>query len=134
MSTETKALAQRIARALNEPNVEGIELIVEIAGPDLAANIFKKAAELYKRDLKTHDGSRKRTAGGCFFYLAKTSLNREQRLQAGLYNQTEREALNKLEEQGYASTEAATYLLEQVRELPKEEYQALIKRLAAMEE
>ena len=70
MSQETKAFAERIATALNEPNVEGIEKIVDVAGTEVTAELFKKAAQLYKKKVMTQDGTRRRTAGGCFFLLA----------------------------------------------------------------
>ena len=133
MTTETQALIQRIAKALNEPNIELIEKVVEVAGPQKAAKIFVKSAKLYKTGVKTLDGSRKRTPGGCFFYAAKAALRRKQRFQVGLYYAAELKALETLQEQGHSREEAAQYLADKAQELTKAEHKLLVRRLAGEE-
>jgi hypothetical protein len=133
MTPETRALTQRIAKALNEPNVELIEKVVEVVGPQKAAKIFAKAAKLYKSGVKTLDGSRKRTPGGCFFYVAKGVLRRKQRFQVGLYFGGELKALEALQEQGYSREEATQYLANKAQELTKAEHKKLVRHLAGEE-
>ena len=133
MTPETQALTQRIAKALNESNVELIEKVVDAVGPQKAAKIFAKAAKMYKSGVKTLDGSRNRTAGGCFFYVAKGALRRKQRFQVGLYFEGELKALQALQEQGYSRQEAAQYLADKAQELTKAEHKKLVKQLAGEE-
>ena len=74
---------------LREPNVAGIQAIIDVAGQDKAARFVKKAAELYQAGLMTQDGQRKRTLGGCFFFAAKRRLSLRQRRRAGLLTRAE---------------------------------------------
>ena len=130
MSTETKALAQRMAAILREDNVELLERVVEIAGPEKSAKILKKAAELFKAGVKTYNKSRARTMGGCYFYVARQKLSRTERLQAGLYSHQEKLALNSLAQHGLTPEQAVGYLVKQSQTLTKKELTELMGKLA----
>lgn len=74
----------KIAKILGEENLEGIELVVKVAGEERSAKYAKKAAQLYQGGLMTADGSRRRTKGGCFFFAAKMRMSKKERREAGL--------------------------------------------------
>ena len=89
-------LADKIIKMFKEddPNAQQqIRAIVDIVGEDRAAKITVKAAELFKRRAKTVDGSRKRTLGGCWLFVAKSQMTKEERHQAGLYTLKELKAM-----------------------------------------
>ena len=68
----TQALAKRLGETKPEP-IAQIERIVSCMEPDRILNLIKKVEEIELNDgMLTNDGTRRRTKGGIFFYLART--------------------------------------------------------------
>lgn len=81
MSTEHEALqayAREIAEKLNETGetpLRQIELLIQHAGQAVIKEVLDQTLDIEsKGGLTTEDGSRRRTIGGVFFYLAKSKL------------------------------------------------------------
>ena len=92
-----KEVAAKIADIMKEPNRDLVQNVVVVVGTKKATEFLAKAAKMYKAGVKTEDGSRARTVGGCFFYVCKGKMKPTDRRRAGLLTQRERKA--KTEEQ-----------------------------------
>lgn len=86
MSELHETLVQTIARKLGETEdgpIAQIRRIVERAGPERVVQLVKDSVAIHRRDgLLVHNGSRRRTLGGVFFYLAwwYSGMSRKDRL------------------------------------------------------
>ncbi|HMN30314.1 MAG TPA: phosphorylated adapter RNA export RNA-binding domain-containing protein, partial [Caldilineaceae bacterium] len=76
----TETLVGQIAATLNEPNVELLEKVVEVIGPERAADLLQKTIETEAAGgLMVKKGDRRRTPGGGFFQLVRTNTSAEER-------------------------------------------------------
>ena len=75
-------LTQHIADTLQERNHSLIEKIVYTIGVERTQEFLQKTLEIEAAGgQKTADGSRRRSPGGVFFYMVRTSLPQEERKQ-----------------------------------------------------
>lgn len=74
-------LTENIATRLAEPNIPLLRIIIESVGLEQAQELLAQTLEIEAGDgLMLKDGSRRRTPGGVFMYLARSSMpNRLQR-------------------------------------------------------
>lgn len=76
-------LAQAIAQTLGESHssaIHKIALLVKLAGEDFTKSLVDESLQIEANGgLMTLDGSRRRSLGGIFFYLAKGKLSKELR-------------------------------------------------------
>lgn len=70
---------QQLANGLNESNIDLLRLIVSTIGPDRTRVFFEKTLEIEAQGgLMTIDGSRRRSAGGVFFYTVRGGLPKKE--------------------------------------------------------
>ncbi len=78
---DTDDAVTTIARALGETEPEPLQrlqAVVTILGPDQALALCEKALAVEQQGgMLTQDGTRRRTAGGIFFYLVRGSGNKQ---------------------------------------------------------
>jgi hypothetical protein len=75
-------LSSAIATALNEPNLELVERVVEVIGPERATEFLQKALEVEAGGgMMITTGKRRRTPGGVFFYLVRKNISGDERRQ-----------------------------------------------------
>jgi hypothetical protein len=73
--SELTTTVQELAAALQEENLELLERVVSVVGIEQAQALLQKTLETEAGGgLLVRNGSRRRTPGGVFFYLARTSL------------------------------------------------------------
>jgi hypothetical protein len=78
---KTKDFVQELAEKLGETEpyaVQKIALLVKLAGEDFTKSLVEESLQIDANGGQmTLDGSRRRTLGGVFFYLAKGKLPKE---------------------------------------------------------
>jgi hypothetical protein len=68
-------LADAIAKALNEPNIALLRIVIDAIGPEQAQTHLAATLEVEAAGgMMTADGSRRRTPGGVFFLLARKAM------------------------------------------------------------
>ena len=81
--SEARRAAEDIARQLDETNPEAldqIELIIQQVGVEKAQEFLRETLETEAGGgLMVRDGTRRRTPGGVYFYLARGKLSRQDR-------------------------------------------------------
>lgn len=74
--------AQSIAQALDEPNVEGVQSVIDVIGETEAYRYLVEAARIETEGgLMVHKGKRRRTPGGVWFHLIRKGVAPDQRKQ-----------------------------------------------------
>ncbi|MEO0561212.1 MAG: hypothetical protein AAF125_03815, partial [Chloroflexota bacterium] len=78
MGSDTPLTPDAIAQALGETETKPltqINMIAERCGPEFSAVMLAAAQDIHAGEgIPTHDGKRKRTLGGVFFYLVRGAL------------------------------------------------------------
>lgn len=76
----TDTVAKEIAETLQEPNVKLIHKVVTVIGVERAKEFYQKTLEIESNGgMLVTEGDRRRTAGGVFFYLVRSNIDREER-------------------------------------------------------
>lgn len=84
-SREIKELSEQIANLLGETENKsakfGIRAMIGVGGSQFALKCLVKAATMKRNGvtMKTDDGKRYRTLGGCFFKIAKDAMSSSKR-------------------------------------------------------
>lgn len=81
---EIQAVVKEIAGKLEETDetpVQQIQMIIEMLGAEFAREVAEETLRVEEAGgMMTHNGERRRTKGGVFFYLAKGKMDHQQRI------------------------------------------------------
>jgi phosphorylated adapter RNA export protein len=81
-----KNIAEKLSEAENS-SIRKIKRLIRIMGDNFVNSVLEESLKLETQGgLMTLDGSRRRTLGGVFFYLAKGKLDKETRQKIFPYN------------------------------------------------
>jgi hypothetical protein len=80
ITTIDETLVDQIAAALNEPNLPLLRQVIAVIGPDRANEFLQQTLAIEASGGQLiQSGKRRRTPGGVFFYLVRTSLSGNER-------------------------------------------------------